>query len=615
MPTVEEEDDSGHLVFKPDAWKVAWEAAQDVPAPSCEVKAAAERLVTAEQLQQALGWLILSQIGILLGSFGQLMSVAVCLLLFAIFMVEASLKYLRTWVHRRFFMDVPCAFVPIHEERAYDLLEAFGRHLLSAVVLELVLYVPFIYVVVEFSRDYYTNTDHCNADPNFACPQPGTNLLVYLLVICAFTTVGHSLSILLTVLAFYFAMGRGIVALIRDRGAEIRNLRTKEGSSLNCMSPCNCSGRRCKVRKRLSIPRTHFDRVLCLTWWVHMARHCHLSAMVASAQPGSCGLSGHWFESVAELRTIVQKCLVTGAGDHVLNPNGPLWVSQEMALRALVIVAKQPIWCKDILQNNGFDLLVQVVREGKGSTSRGLAAAAIAVLATQDTEILRERGVDLSLAVNPLRRLLRYKEHELKEVALGALLNTALTDDDKQFKKVLERFHSSDGVVGGSRGTFMATLMDIAQNGPTTSCQALAIGLLARLAIDSQLARMALMGPVSSTREGIEALIELLQNGQTIGIKESVAGALSELAFREGRTIGREPFGQSCILALIEQLELGEPRVAYASLRALCNLAISCQETKPKIVAAGGIKCFIELLSTGNRSLPDSNFNTQVGPY
>ncbi|CAM6127096.1 unnamed protein product [Calypogeia fissa] len=611
MPIPEEEDESGH--FRPDAWRVAWEAAQDVPAPSCEVKAAAERLVAAEHLQQALGWLLLTQIGILLGSFGQVMSEGVCLLLFAIFMVEAVLKYLRTWVHTRFFMDVPCAFVPIHQERAYDSLKVFGRYLLSAALLELLLYVPFIYVVVDFSRNYYINSDCNPGDPG--CPQVGTNLLVFLLFICTFTTIGHWVTSLLTVLAFYFAMGRGIVSLIRNREKEQVNF-TNDGGT-NPSIPCNCSGKRCKVSKRrLSMSRTHFDRVLCLTWWVHMARHRHLSAMVASAQPGSCGLPGHWFESVSQLMRIVNKCLFTGAGDHVLNSTGPLWVSQEMALRALVIVAKQPRddSCKEILQRNGFDLLVQVVREGKGSTSRGLAAAAIAVLATKHKDMLRDRGVDLSLAVTPLRRLLRYKEHELKEVALGALLNTALTDDEEQFRNVLSQFHSSDGVVGGSRGSFMETLMDIAQNGPTTTCQELAIGLLARLAADSPQARTALMGPESHDKtkrhRGIEFLIELLQDGQTTEIKASAAGALSELAFKEGRTIGRGPFGESCIKALIEQLR-GDPRIAYASTRALCNLAIKCEENKPRIVSAGGIECFIRLLSAGKEPLPESSSRTQ----
>ncbi|KAG6553957.1 hypothetical protein Mapa_004874 [Marchantia paleacea] len=569
---------------RPSGWKAAWEQAQDALAPSPEIKKAADTLVWCELLQQSMGWLLLTQIGVLLGSFGQVMSQGVCLLSWGIFTLEAILKYGRSWAHSHYFRDVPCAYVALHDhqEAAHNSLAVFGLFVLSATLLEVSLYVPYIYSVLRF----WHVKKHCY-DEHAGCPD-GTTRLIEMLIITVIITCVHWVSSLGTVLAFKAAMGMGITALAQN--------------SSNYLSRKLLSGR-LRYISRFSTKRDPSDRLLCLTWWVHMARHRHLSAVVASAQPSDCGLPGHWFESVEQLKSIVDEC---DNGDHVhLDTSGLLWVSQEMALRALISLAKQrnERTLKKIVSDDGFLLLVRVVREGRTETCRGLAAAAIAVLATQP-DVLGEQNVDFTEAVVPLKRLARSTNVEHIEVAYGALLNASLHD---RSNVVISSLLASDE----SGSSFMSCLIRHAHISHTTRCQELAVGLLSCLVGSSKgrPARTALTSYVDEQGgvSGVQLCTALINHGLTPQIQVGAAGVLAEIAYwKDGQVLGNDLHIESCIQALVEALRR-EYTIAFSSAKALCSLAYNNQAIKVTIVKAGGISCLVDLLrddkasSTRNR--------------
>ncbi|KAL2654053.1 hypothetical protein R1flu_022181 [Riccia fluitans] len=579
------EEDREHV--KPSGWEAAWEAAQDELAPSAEVKKAAETLVWCELIQQSMGWLLLTQIGILLGSFGQLMSQPVCLLSWGIFTLEAILKYGRSWAHNHFFRDVPCAYVPIHQEAAQNSLAFFGLFVLAATILELALYVPYLYSCVRF---WHSHRICYRAETE--CPD-GTTRLIEMLIASVIIACFHWISSFVTVFAFKAAMGMGFTALTQSK--KYQSLKRKP---------------QFKSFERFKSKRSPSDRLLCLTWWVHMARHRHLSAVVASAQPDDCALPGHWFESVYQLKRIVEE---SDSGDHVhLDPSGPLCVSQEMALRALVSMAKQfkDQISTEILSDDGFLLLVRVVREGKRETCRGLAAAAIAVLAKQSAALDQEK-VDLAAAVVPLKRLAWSSNVEHTEVAFGALLNSSL--NKKQSSKVIDKILSSDGMAIGedeSGNNFVSSIIEHAHRSHTTRCQELAVSLLNCLVQEKagKPVRMAMAPDAGRRVSGVQLCTSLLKHGLTAQIRANAAGALAELVYwKDGQAAGSGPYSDGCVEAVVNGLEQ-ELTVASASAKALCCLAYNNQDIKLRIVNAGGIRLLVNILRDPRGSTQRKSF-------
>ncbi|OAE33765.1 hypothetical protein AXG93_3061s1050 [Marchantia polymorpha subsp. ruderalis] len=271
------------LRLQPSAWNAAWEQAQGAVVPSKEIKRAANILVRWEHVQQSMGWLLLTHIGVMLGSFGQLMSRDVCGLSWGIFTLEAILKYGRSWAHSLYFRGVPCAIVALHNnnrDTASASLVVFFISVLIATLVETVLYGFYIKYTLKF---WYANSDCYNEGAD--CTDGKTNLMD-MLIISMIIVCLHWASSLRTVLA---AMGMGISARVRDSSSWFRRF------------------------SKFLRKREEKDRLMCLTWWVHMARHGHLTAVVASAQDSDCGLPGHWFKSKEELFKIVEEC---DKGDH-----------------------------------------------------------------------------------------------------------------------------------------------------------------------------------------------------------------------------------------------------------------------------------------------------------
>ncbi|BFI22739.1 hypothetical protein MPTK1_8g15380 [Marchantia polymorpha subsp. ruderalis] len=566
----EKKDFQQHL--KPPGWKAAWEQAQEAVLPSKETKRAANNLVWCEQAQQSMGWLLLTQIGVLLGSFGQLMSQSVCLSSWGIFTLEAILKYLRSWAHSLYFRDVPCAIVALHDnnhEIASASLRKFGRFVLVGTLCELPLYAYYVKTTVKF---WHANR-YCYHE-GAACTE-GTTRLIEMLMIAMVIACLHWFSSLVTVGAFIYAMGMGIGA---------------------CLPRC---------LSRLFRKRDEKDRLMCLTWWVHLARHRHLSAVVASAQPSDCGLPGHWFKSKKELFSIVEEC---DKGDHVhLDTSRLLWVSQEMALRALISLAKQ----KKLDGDDDFPLLMRVVRDGRTEFCRGLAATAIAVLTTQPDVLPVDR---LIKAVVPLKRLARSEAVEHVEVALGALLNASLHENSHE-KIIVPILESNEF---GSR--FMSCLIKHADIGHTTLCQELAVGLLSRLvgSTKGKSARTALMSykDEQGVVRGVQLCTDLIKHGATSPIKAGGAAVLAEIAYLEDSELrgqlASDPHIEECIEALVKALE-AEQTIAFSAVKALCSLAYNNQEVIATIVKAGGISSLVKLLS--NDQIPrDEDKRSTVTP-
>ncbi|OAE32900.1 hypothetical protein AXG93_399s1080 [Marchantia polymorpha subsp. ruderalis] len=558
--------------LQPSAWNAAWEQAQGAVVPSMEIKRAANILVWCEQAQQSMGWLLLTQIGVLLGSFGQLMSREVCGLSWGIFTLEAILKYGRSWAHILYFRGVPCAIVALHDnnrDTASASLRKFGFFVLIATLLEAVLYVFYIIYTVKFWRANH----HCY-HKDAGCPDGTTNLMDMLIISMVIVCV-HWSSSLSTVLAFMYAMGMGISARARDSRSWFR-----------CLSPF--------LKKR-----EERDRLMCLTWWVHIARHRHLTAVVASAQDSDCGLPGHWFKSKEELFRIVEEC---DKGDHVhLDTSRLLWVSQEMALRALISLAK----LKELGKHDDFALLVRVVRDGRTESCRGLAATAIAVLATQPKVLLLS---DLTEAVVPLKRLARSEAVEHVEVALGALLNASLHGKSHEVIDLIVDSNILDSNEFGS--SFMSCLIRHAHIGKSTLCQELAVRLLSHLVGKGKRAREALM---SYKREqggvpDVQLCTALIKHGVSDPIKAGGAAVLAEIAYWEDWEVkGSDPHIEECIQALVKALEVTTAKLIIVSAaKALCSLAYNNQDVQATIVKAQGIRSLVKLLEA---PLPDSGPN------
>lgn len=575
------------LRLQPSAWNAAWEQAQGAVVPSKEIKRAANILVRWEHVQQSMGWLLLTHIGVLLGSFGQLMSRAVCGLSWGIFTLEAILKYGRSWAHSLYFRGVPCAIVALHNnnrDTASASLVVFFISVLIATLVEAVLYVFYIIYTVKFwhaNRDCYNKVADCGAD--------GTTNLMDMLIISMVIVCVHWASSLGTVLAFGAAMGMGISARVRDSSSWFRRF------------------------SRFLRKREERDRLMCLTWWVHMARHGHLTAVVASAQDSDCGLPGHWFKSKEELFKIVEEC---DKGDHVhLDTSRLLWVSQEMALRALISLAKQ----EKLHKGDDFALLVRVVRDGRTESCRGLAATAIAVLAMQPSVLPLNFLIE---TVEPLKRLAGSEAVEHVEVALGALLNASISGDEctsPNSPTVIELILDSNILDSNEVGSsFMSCLIRHAHIRKSTLCQELAVRLLSHLVEKEKRAREALMS-YKDEQGGVPDLqlcTALIKHGVSSPIKAGGAAVLAEIAYSDDREVkGSDPHIEECIQALVTALKSTTAKlIIVLAAKALCRLAYNNQDVKAAIVKAGGIPPLVDLLKD---ALPDSDLhdiNGQVSP-
>ncbi|OAE32898.1 hypothetical protein AXG93_399s1060 [Marchantia polymorpha subsp. ruderalis] len=255
--------------------------------------------------------------------------------------------------------------------------------------------------------------------------------------------------------------------------------------------------------------------------------------------------------------------------------------------RDRLILAKQ----KELDKDDDFALLVRVVRDGRTESCRGLAATAIAVLATQPDVLPLNSLIE---AVVPLKRLARSEAVEHVEVALGALLNASLNERSHEFviAPILEsnEFGSS----------FMSCLIRHAHIGHTTRCQELAVGLLSRLvgSRKGKRARTALMsykGEQGGVR-GVQLCTDLIKHGATSPIKAGGAAVLAEIAYWEDWQVkGTDPHIEECIQALVKALEAGQT-IAFSAAKALCSLAYKNQAVKVTIVRAGGISNLVDLL-------------------
>ncbi|CAM6090422.1 unnamed protein product [Calypogeia fissa] len=552
-------DDGAHTAhFVPDAWKASWDFTQILPVPSQATKRAAEKLVRSERVQQGVGWLLLAHLTVTLG-FMRVMSRNVCWITWAIFMLEVGVKLARRWGLTCCFQDVPCAYVPLHQGAAKQFIDLFGQGLGAITVTEVGLGVAYLYFITyEWIR--WSDSKPPYDEPN----NPYSTKLMLEMI------TGAGFLLLLCCASNLFVLRRYDIAMKLGKSS------SKQGK-----------------------PRSgELDRSLCLTWWVHIARHRHLSAAEARSQPGVCGLPGQWYESVVQLKRILEQSTVVGAGNDVKL----VWLSQEMAMRALLSVAIQghSESCHLMIQDDGFRLLLLVLSEGKPESCRGLAAAAIAELA--DHECIESQGVKLAAAVFPLKRLARSHVVELKEMALGALLNLTLNNEQRNqvVAEILspgdDEYLSSDGgtvldmvVASDSQNTFVDMLLHCVRRGPTTTCQVLASSLLVRLAPNQRVRDTILRDYPLGTRHGsnLELFVKILRMGLTDDVQASVAGLLWELAYWDAKAIGDDIQGDSCIQALVSAL-WGDTQVAAAAAGALASLAFNSTERKRRIVATEG---------------------------
>ncbi|BBN00347.1 hypothetical protein MPTK1_1g28410 [Marchantia polymorpha subsp. ruderalis] len=407
-------------------------------------------------------------------------------------------------------------------------------------------------------------------------------LIISMVIVCV-----HWSSSLSTVLAFMAAMRMGISARARDSRSWFR-----------CLSPF--------LKKR-----EERDQLMCLTWWVHIARHRHPTAVVASAQDSDCGLPGHWFKSKEELFRIVEEC---DKGDHVhLETSRLLWVSQEMALRALISLAKQEKLGGD--DDKAFALLERVVRDGRTESCRGLAATAIAVLATQP-EVLSLS--DLTEAVVPLKRLARSEGVEHVEVALGALLNASLQDHSHKVIDLIVDSNILDSNEVGS--SFMSCLIRHAHIGKSTLCQELAVRLLSCL-VGSRKGKRAREALISYKGEhggvpDVQLCTALIKHGVSSPIKAGGAAVLAEIAYWEDWEVkGSDPHIEECIQALVKALEVTTAKLIIVSAaKALCSLAYNNQDVQATIVKAEGIPSLVKLLEAPFTDSGPNDINGQISP-
>lgn len=554
-------DDGAHTAhFVPDAWKASWDFTQILPVPSGATKLAAEKLVRAERAQQGIGWLLLLHLTVTLG-FMRVMSRNVCWITWAIFMLEVAVKLARRWGLACCFQDVPCAYVPLHQGAAKRFIDLFGQGLGAITATEVGLGVAYIYAIT----DEWTRWKDGKAPYDEANSPYSTKLMLEMVT-------GAGFLLLLCCGSNLFVLQRYDIAMKLGRSS------SQQGK-----------------------PRSGgLDRSLCLTWWVHIARHRHLSAAEARSQPGVCGLPGQWYESVLQLKKILEQSTVVGAGNDVKL----VWLSQEMAMRALLSVAiqGQSESCHLMLQDDGFRLLLLVLSEGKPESCRGLAAAAIAELS--EHECIDSQGVKLAAAVFPLKRLARSHIVELKEMALGALLNLTLNSEQRSqvVGEILspgdDEYLSYDGsatvmdmvVASDSQSnTFVDMLLHCVRRGPTTTCQVLAASLLVRLAPNQRVRDTILRDYPMGTRHGsnLELFVKILRIGLTDDVQAGVAGLLWELAYWDAKAVGDDPQGDSCIQALVAAL-WGDTQVAAAAAGALASLAFNSTDRKRRIVSTEG---------------------------
>ncbi|CAM6096518.1 unnamed protein product [Calypogeia fissa] len=581
MQAPPEDDDTAFQIshYKPDAWlgKHWWDETQNVPIPSAKAKVGALHLVWCEHIKDGVGWLLLAHFGILtflLKTFPD----ELYWLAWGVFLLEGLLKLSRGWARDHFFRGVPCAYVVLNRAAAHKFMAFYIRMLVLAATAELGLYVPYIIIAVSKVHQFYHDDAYARRgaffDPSDPYSRPRTTEMI--ISSCALICIHWGTSAY-NMLAFFMAMGLSSIF----PGPEL-------------MEPVTAS-------TKPNQNEIDLDRLLCLTWWLHLVRHPYLSASVSSAQPGRCGLQGQWFESVGDLKRILEES-ITQKSKNLTSAAG-LWVSQDMAMRALSSVSKHGTMenCKAILEENGLLLLVLIVEEGNPMYCKGLAASTIGTLANRGC-FDGEQLANLADAIPALQRLARSEESELQEMAIGSLLNITLnsSQQDEALNEMLaspEDMNSSHGPPEEkvSSRFFVESLLQTAHKGTTMRCRVLASGLLACLASKKKVRDAILRSP---DHDYVILFSTALRSGATLEVKRSAAGLLWELAIWEPKAVGSGPHGDRCIQALVGALrEPGEPSVAAAAAGALASLARENDEFKEKIVAVEGcVEALIEQL-------------------
>lgn len=560
--------------YKPDAWlgKHWWDETQNVPIPSLRAKRGALHLVWVEHVKDGVGWFLLAHFGILtflLKTFpDELYWLAWC-----VFLLEALLKISRGWARDHFFRGVPCAYVVLNRGAAHKFMAFYIRMLVLATTAELGLYVPYLIIAVSKVKMFYNDDAYARRGAFFdpADPYSRSRTTEMIISSCALICVHLGTSVYNT-FAFLYAMGCDSITPTRE--VEESSKSSKNGD---------------------------LDRLLCLTWWLHLVRHPYLSASVSSAQPGRCGLQGQWFESVDDLKKILEESMNQKSKN--LTSTAGLWVSQDMAMRALSSVSKHGSLdsCKSILDENGLLLLVLIVEEGNPMYCKGLAASTIGTLANRGC-FDGEHLANLADAIPALQRLARSEESELQEMAIGSLLNITLNSNQQD--EALDEMLASPEDVNSNSGPpdekvssrfFVESLLQTAHKGITMRCRVLASGLLACLASKKKV-RDAILR--SADHDYVIIFSTALRSGATLEVKRSAAGMLWELAIWEPKAVGSGPHGDRCIQALVGALrEPGEPSVAAAAAGALASLARESDEFKEKIVGVEGcVEALIEQL-------------------
>lgn len=512
--------------FVPDPWQAAREMIQDMFAPSDAIKEAARRSCLAADLHRVTGWLLLTHFGILLGSFGPIMSRSILWLSWSILILEAFLKLVRSWFQDFCFRDVPCAYVPLHQQYHQLVFGLYSQ--VCANLLVVGLYLPsWVLFIVQWKQGR-----HCYAAPA-SCVDGASRLNELLLVSCG--------------ISYLHVMCGSVASLL---------LAT-------------------------SIRRPRRESLEYLTWWVHLSRHPHLSAAAASAQPEICGLPGQWFDDVEQLKESLQ--------DSLDSSHGPtLKGLRIMATQALLSLCKQGHGDK-VLKGNGFELIKKTIMLGS-IECRGLAAAIIGVLAAQ-SDVFRNANARVASAVPALKILVRSKEPELEEVALGALVNAILLATQRE--EVLSALVQEDALMLEEEpASFVELLLTQAKAAPTCRCQTLATSLLSQL-----LRNLSARNVVLTPEHRVVRLFSLLvQHSQTRELQAAAAGLLWELAYWAPGSLTEPNQARMCVNALVQASTQDHAELAANAAGALASIAYRSRPRKDIITAAGAIPVLVNLL-------------------
>ncbi|GBG81571.1 hypothetical protein CBR_g32562 [Chara braunii] len=391
----------------------------DLPPPSAGVKSRMERLILLEHVERVVGWLVLTVVLIILGSFGGSMEGAAFWLCVGVLVVETMLKLTRMFVQDYVASGVRCSFVMLQfaedSSRYHSYLAAVWFLRVSGILSQGVLAGTLAGRVTsqkalpieDPSKDRLLETIHCCYGVVF--------LEVVISLFIVWLNSFHSTP---------FSLVLGLKRLVSSRAAPLCR------SSTDTWTPDAVPESREAIR---SLPRAiresrAIEDLSALVWYLHCKQHPLLPAVCAYQTDGNCGLPGHWFLTVEQLlkRAFGPRSRYRKKSLFPDMQSNGVDMDQEMALDALARFAKSRDRhvCDLIVREDGTGIreLCKIV---DGHRSAGCRERAVAVLSHLSQISRRERESGMADPYDPLRPL----DH-LQVSGLGFHMLNALVSSD-----------------------------------------------------------------------------------------------------------------------------------------------------------------------------------------